>query len=214
MSDVLLNLIVLAALALIGSAILLLVRRSQAAHEQQLVQMTAERGWTYESIRKPLAWGLRITADEWTLETLSRSNGREAAPGSSDVSMRTTWHADAPGSTLLLGPRAATGNLGGLGDMLIRQVLGQALGADADGLVEVQAGDGEFRKRYMLWARDPVEVKSLLTPALQSALLAWQGTPPLVKRTSQGLTIELNGARLKRAEEIQALVKLGELLLH
>jgi hypothetical protein len=213
MDNITLNLIALAVFVLLGAGIFFLVRRSQAENEQKIIRMAAEHGWTYESIREPLAWGMRLQTRRWTLEALSRSSGGETAPGSSDVAMSTTWHADAPGSTLLIGPRTSQVNLGGLGEALIRQVLGQALGADADGLTEVQAGSEAFHKRYMLWTREPVEAASLLTPALQSALLAWKGAPPVIKRTSEGLTLELNGMRLKKADDLRKQIMLGEVFL-
>jgi hypothetical protein len=213
MDDITLNLIVLAVLALICGSIFLLVRRRQAENEQNIIQVAAERGWKYESLREPLAWGLRLSSPRWTLEALSRSSGQEVASGSSDVAMSTTWQAHAPGSTLLIGERTSQANLGGFGDMMVRQVLQLALGADAADLTEIQAGSETFRKKYMLWAQDPVEAEKLLTPALESALLAWKGEKPLIKRTSEGLTIELRGARLQKTDEILALVQLGELLL-
>jgi hypothetical protein len=213
MTDILLNLIVLAVLALIGGAIFLLVRRNQAAEEQKLVHLAAQRGWTYESIREPLAWGLRLSAPGWTLESLSRSSGREAAPGSSNVSMSTSWHADMAGSPVLVGPRTTQVDLGGFGDLLTRQVLGAALGSEAEGLSEVRMGSADFQKRYMVWARTPAEAAEIATPALQSALLAWKGVAPVVKRSSASLEIELRGARVKKADEIIPLVELGEMLL-
>jgi hypothetical protein len=213
MDDITLNLIVLAVFALIGGSIFLLVRRRQAENEQNIIQVAAERGWKYESLREPLAWGLRLSSPRWTLEALSRSSGQEVASGSSDVAMSTTWQAHAPGSTLLIGERTSQANLGGFGDLMVRQVLQLALGADAADLTEIQAGSETFRKKYMLWAQDPVEAEKLLTPALESALLAWKGEKPLIKRTSEGLTIELRGARLQKTDEILALVQLGELLL-
>jgi len=211
MDDILLNLIVLVALALIGGGIWLFVRRKQAESAQQIIQLAAEKGWEYEALREPLAWGLRLTSPRWTLEALSRASGKETGPGSSDVAMSTTWRAETPGSTLLLGERQSQAKLGGLGDLLVRQVLQLALGADANGLTEVQAGGEAFRQAYMLWAQNPTEI--LLTSSLESALLDWKGVKPLIKRTSEGLIIELRGVRLQKADEIKALVQLGEALL-
>jgi LPXTG-motif cell wall-anchored protein len=211
MDDITLNLLVLAILALLGGLVFFLVRRRQAQNEQELIQLAAEKGWKYESIREPLAWGLKLTSPRWTLEALSRSSGQEAGPGSSDVSMLTTWHADASGSTFLIGARTSQANLGGLGEMLTGQVLQLALGADAAGLTEIRAGSTAFQARYMLWAQNPNEVR--LTPALETALLSWKGSGPLVKRTSEGLSIELRGVRLRKPAEIRSLAELGELLL-
>ncbi len=127
--------------------------------------------------------------------------------------MSTIWHADAHGSTILIGERTSQANLGGIGDMLTRQVLQLALGRDADGLTEIQAGSEAFRQKYMLWAQDRTEAERLLTPRLESVLLGWKGKKPLIKRTSSSLTIELRGVRLQKAEAIFALVHLGGLFL-
>jgi len=211
MDDITLNLLVIAVLAITGGLVFLIVRRKQAHTEQELRQLAAESGWKVESIREPLAWGLKITSPRWTLEALSRSSGRESGPGSSDVAMLTTWHAPAPGSTLLIGPRASTANLGGMGEMLTRQVLQLALGADATGLTEIQAGSAAFQQKYMLWAQNPANAR--LSPNLETTLFNWKGSQPLIKRTSEGLTIELRGVRLAKPAEIRALVALGEILL-
>ena len=211
MDDITLNLIVLAAAAFIAGAIFFFVRRSQLQKAQEIKQMAAERGWRYETLREPLAWGLRLTAPRWTLEAISRSSGKEAGPGSSDVSMQTTWFADSPGSPLLIGERQTQASLGEFGDLLVRQVLQLALGAEAEGLVEIQVGSPAFRQKYMLWAQNPDDVR--IPSALESVLLNWKGQKPLIKRTSQGLMIELRGVHLRNPAELSALVQLGELLL-
>ncbi len=214
MDDITLNLIVIAVFAIIGGLIFFLVRRKQAENEQKIIQMAAEHGWTYESLREPLAWGLRLSSPRWALEALSRSSGKETGSGSSDITMSTIWQADAPGSTLLIGERTSQANLGGFGEMMVRQVLQLALGADAAGLIEVQAGGEAFRQKYMLWTQETAETgQLLLTPAIVSLLLAWKGEKPLIKRTSEGLTIELRGVRYQKVDEINALVQLGEALL-
>lgn len=213
MNDILLNLIVLAAIALAGAGIFLFVRHKQAGNEQELRQMAANHGWTYESIREPLAWGLRLKSPQWNLEALSRASGKEVAPGSSDVAMSTTWHAEAPGSTWMMGARSSQANLGSFGDTLTRHVMQLALGADASGLSEIQAGSSAFRQKYMFWAQDPAEAEKMLTPMLESALLAWKGPAPIIKRTSGGLNIELRGVRLKKTGDILNLVRLGEIFL-
>jgi hypothetical protein len=213
MNEIILNLIALTVLALIGSGIFYLVRHKQSENEQVITQMAANRGWMFESILEPLAWGLRLESPQWILEAISRSSGKEAGPASADVTMSTTWHANIPGSTLLIGARTSQANLGGFGDMLTRQVLQLALGADAEGLAEIKVGSETLRRKYMLWAQEPAEAEKIITPMLESALLAWKGQPPLIKRTSRGLTIELRGVRLKKSDDILMLVRLGEIFI-
>jgi len=211
MDDLTLNLIVLSATFTAAGLIFFFVRRSQASNEKAIRQMALEKGWTVETLREPLAWGLRLTTRRWTLEALSRSSGKESGPGSSDISMQTTWRADAPGLTLLIGERNSHADLGIFGDMAMRQILQTALGKDADGLKEIQAGSEAFRQKFMLWAQNPDAFRP--TSAFESALLNWKGPKPLIKRTSEGLTIELRGVHLKKIGEIGALVQLGEMLL-
>jgi hypothetical protein len=127
--------------------------------------------------------------------------------------MSTTWQADLPGGTWLIGARTSQVTLGGFGDMLTRQVLQLALGAEASGLNEIRAGGEAFRQKYMVWAQNPAEVEKMLTPALESSLLSWKGQSPLIKHNSGGLTIELRGVRLKKAADFLALVRLGELFI-
>lgn len=211
MDDITLNLLVIAVFVIIGGLIFFLVRSKQSENEQNIIQFATEHGWKYESLREPLAWGTRLSSPQWTIEALSRSSGKESGPGSSDVSISTTWQANAPGSILLIGVRTAAPNLGGFGAALSQQVLQLALGADASGLTEIQTGSDAFRKTYMLWAHPSTEVTP--TSALESALLNWKGVKPLIKRTSKGLTIELRGVRYQKYDEFNALVQLGEALL-
>jgi hypothetical protein len=213
MNDITLNLIVLLILSMVGAGIFLLVRRKQAEGEQKIIQLAASQGWEYGSIREPLAWGARLISPQWTLEAISRSSGKEAGPGSSDVVMSTTWHADTPGSTFFIGTRTSQANPNGISDLLTRQILQLALGSDAGGLDEIQIGSKSFRQQYMFRVQDPAEAEKILTPTLESALLAWKGQPLLIKRSSGGLTIELRGVRLKNSADILSLVRLGELFI-
>lgn len=211
MNDLTLNLLVLVVLALLGGLVFFLVRRTKAENEQKIIRLALKNGWQYASIREPLAWGLRLTSARWTLEAISRSSGGETAPGSSDVAMSTTWQAPNPGSTLLIGERTSSASPGGMGERLTLQVLRLALGADANGVVEVSAGSDAFRQKYSIWAQKPADLQ--LTPAIESALLDRKGEKPLIKRTSAGLFLELRGVRLQKADEILIFVQLGEALI-
>lgn len=212
MDDLTLNLVVLIASAAVILAIFLLVRRRQAAQTAALAQMARQRGWTCETLREPLSWSTRITAPGWTLEALSQSSGRETGPGSSDVSEQTTWTSSAGGSTLLVGQRVGYVNIGVMDSALLTAALRKTFGIEAGDLSEVQAGSEDLRRRYLIMAQNVAEAERLLTPAVEQALLAWKGTPPLIHRTPQGTSITLRGAHLKKPEEILALVQLGEAL--
>jgi hypothetical protein len=198
---------VIVALGLVGGAIFLFVRQKQAAAKRQLEQMALEHGWRLETIREPLAWGVRISSQAWTLEALSRSSGSEAGPGSSDVAMSTRWQADRPGSILVFGPRhpgaPTTPNF-------TRLFLNKFTGAN---LTEVPLNDPALQQRYMLWAQIPTEAETWQAPALATALLEWKGTLPLVKRDRSGLQMEINGVRLKHPGELLNFIRIGEALL-
>jgi hypothetical protein len=111
------------------------------------------------------------------------------------------------------GARTTQVSLGGFGDMLTRQVLQLALGANADRLTEIHAGSETFRQKFMIWAQDPAEAEEILNPILEAALLNWKGEKPLIKRTSGGLSIELRGVRLQKADDLRGLIRLGEMFL-
>jgi hypothetical protein len=213
LDNITLNLIFLAVFGLIVGAIFYFVRHEKAKNEQKIIQMAASHGWIYESIRGRLAWGLRLKSAQWTLEAISRSDGQEAGPGSTDIAMSTTWQADVPGSVLFIGERTSQANLGDIGNMLKRQVLQLALGAEAGKLAEIHSGSEIFCQKYLFLAQEPARAEILLTPSLESTLLAWKAGKPLIKRTPAGLTIELRGVHLKKADDILGLIELGELFL-
>ncbi len=213
MNEILLNLVVFAGIALVAGIVLLLVTRKQKQVEQQLQQFVQQKGWRFETIRERLVKGFRITSAEWTLEATSRSSDTDAEAGSSNMEQKTTWTSAQSGTTILIGPRTTQVNLGAMGEMLQTQVIHAALGKEAAGVQEVQAGSPSFRKRYMVWAQGVEDADRLLTPGVQSKLLSWTKVSPLIKRTSSGMTIELKGMHLKKIEEILKLVQLGESLL-
>lgn len=213
MNEILLNLVVFAGIALVVGIVLLLVTRKQKQVEQQLQQFVQQKGWRLETIRERLVKGFRITSAEWTLEATSRFSDTDPEASSSNMEQKTTWTSAQSGTTILIGPRTTQVNLGAMGEMLQAQVIHAALGKEAAGIQEVQAGSPSFRKRYMVWAQAVEDADRLLTPGVQSKLLSWTKVSPLIKRTSSGITIELKGMHLKKIEEILKLVQLGESLL-
>ncbi|MBN1371439.1 MAG: hypothetical protein JW987_05825 [Anaerolineaceae bacterium] len=210
MNDIMLNLIVLAAFVVIGAVIFVWVRSRQVRTQKALAQMALERGWKIETLREPLAWGTRISSPRWTLTALSRSSGQESGPGSTDVSMTTTWSAPTPSQTFFIGERRSQMN-SPLVESGMRTVLQMALGAEAQSLQKAEIGSDAFQQRYLVMAQRPEELS--LPSAMQSILLNWKGTKPLIKGTAQGVTIELQGTHLRKPEEISALVQLGEMFL-
>lgn len=211
MDDITLNLIVIAAFGLLVGVFFLLVRQRQAQTEQALIQFAVENGLKYEKMRAPLASGFRLVGPNWSIESVSRSNGQPTGEtGSSNIRLDTLWRADLPGDTLLIGERMSNAALGGFGDMLMRQVLQMALGSEADGLQEIPTGSAEFRQKYVVFAKSPQTFQT--SPALESALLHWRGQKPLIRRAAEGLEIEIRGARLQKPEELLQLINLGKTL--
>ncbi|MBW6473768.1 MAG: hypothetical protein K0B14_11620 [Anaerolineaceae bacterium] len=214
MNDITLSILVILATGLLVILIFVLVRRNRFAKEKALAQMALERGWKLEVVREPLKYGQRIRHKEWVIELMTESTGRSSSTtGSSHVTATTTWRAPGRGSTLLIGPRYSQVNLGGLGEALLRQVLQKALGSEAEGLVEVKAGSDAFRKNFLIYARDPEDVQRLISPFLETTLMSWKKFGPIVKRTNQGLSIELPGTHFDKPGDIETLVKLGDIVL-
>jgi hypothetical protein len=94
--------------------IFVLVRRNRSKQEKRLAQMALERGWKLELVKERLAFGQRIHHRDWVFELLTESSGKPEAEGSSNVAASTLWRAPGSGSTILIGPRTAQINLGGI----------------------------------------------------------------------------------------------------
>jgi hypothetical protein len=213
MSDLLLNFIVIAGSLILASAIFVFYNQKQKRELKDLTQIANQNGWKIAYIRKPLEKGFKITAREWTIESIMRSGGRESGPGSTDWEQKTTWFASKPGTTILIGPRNAQMDMPPIAVKLAHQIFQAALGADADRLKEVHIGSSAFQEKFMVWAQDPERIDSFLTPGVQYALMRWKSKPPLIKRTSRGTSIELDGIQFKNPEDLNTLINLGEQLL-
>lgn len=207
MNDILSNLIVLAVLVVIGGGVFLVFQRRKSDLDKRLELAAREHGWKLVRIKEPLEWGLRIIHPDWRLEAISRSSGAEPGPGSSNVSMHTIWQADRPGSTVMLGPRLSGV---GLDEHFIRPFVQALSGED---LVEVPIANPVLQTRYMLRAVDTARGEGLFNPFLESALLDWKKTPPLIRRDNTGIRMELKGECLKTPEELLKFIRIGEALL-
>jgi hypothetical protein len=208
MNDIALTVLVILATGLLVAAIFYISHRRSAATESALQQVAADNGWKYEPIRAPRTYGYRMHAADWTLESISQSSGSGASEGSTTTIQRSTWIANLPGSTVLIGPRLSQTNLGAMGEMLLQQVLDRYLGSDGRGVNEVQSGSEPFRKRFMVYAQDPRALP--ISAPLEEILINWIGPLPHIKRTSRGLEIET--AKLLKPGEIQQITALGHML--
>ena len=207
MNDILSNLIVLAVLLVIGGGIFLVFHKRKTELDKRLDQAAREHGWKLQRIKEPLEWGVHITHPDWRLEAISRSSGQEPGPGSSNVTMHTLWQAQKPGSTVMLGPRLPGA---GLDEHLLRPFVQALSGED---LADVNIRNPELQAKYMLRAVDPASGEALLNPFLESALLDWQKTPPLIRRDINGISMEIRGERLKTPEDLLRFIRIGEALL-
>jgi len=213
MNDLVLNFVVIAGILIIAIAIFIFFNQRQKRDKKTLTQFANQNGWKIEHIRKPLEKGFTITAREWAIESIMRSSGRESGPGSTDWEQKTTWFASKLGTTILIGPRNAQVDITPIVKKFAQRLFKTDLGADADGLKEVHIGSTAFQEKYMVWAQDSERIDSFLTPGMQYSLLSWERIPPLIKRTSKGTSIELNGIQLKNPEALNALISLGEQFL-
>jgi len=213
MDDILLNLYVLIVFAILGAAGFVFYRRSVSARKQELQQFAESAGWRIEYIHEPLAKGVRLLSDNWVLEAVSTSRGVSSGPGSSSISATTTLTSRAAGSTVLCGPVSSQADLGGLGEVLARKVLQAALGDTAGNVEKVSIGDSAFQQRCLVWAQSPEDARNLINPQVQAALMAWTKTAPVIKRTLDGLSVTIEGEHLKRIDDLQQFIQLGESLL-
>jgi hypothetical protein len=203
---------VLGCFLFIAGLAFLLIRKKQTQEKQKLLDFTNKYGWQLEFIKERLVKGIRISSNEWALESIKRSSDQEAGPGSSEIEQTTTWSANQPGTTLLIGKKYSKTNLPSI-NSIIKQIIQKAIGDDANGLSEVKIGTTTFQDQFMVWAKDVYEAEEILTPDIQSDLLSWNKGTPLIKRTQQGISIELKDVYLNKPEEILKLVKLGKKLL-
>lgn len=213
MDDLILNLLVIAGVIILGGVIFILVQQKRNQEKQEIDALAQQKGWRVERIQEPLARGFRLNGSGWVLETIIRSSGQEAGPGSTNTEQKTTWISDKPCQTLLVGPRTTSLDLGPFAEQLMKKVIHAALGREADGVREIPIGDSAFQKKYLVLASDRYEADKVLTPAIQTTLTAWQKDLPVIIRTIEGTRIELKGILLRKADEITALVLLGEMFL-
>ncbi|MAT44388.1 MAG: hypothetical protein CL609_18805 [Anaerolineaceae bacterium] len=213
MNDITLNLLVIAGFVVVGGVVLIVVFQKQKQNDKKLADFAKQKGWHLEKIRKPLEKGVRVTTPHWVLESIKRTSGVESGPGSSEWEQNTIWKTNQGGSLVWVGYKMSQVDLGYSGEMLMKQVFAAALGDEAKNLNQVHFGSHDFQKNYMVFAQDETEADRFITPAVQSALLSWQGVKPVIKRTEREITLELNGVFMNKPEKILSLIQLAERLL-
>lgn len=200
------------ATALIVAGIFLWTGKAKRERVAALRDLCVQRGWAYRQENGALRHGHRIEGDGWALEALSRSSGRETAPGSSDWGHSTVWSANGedPGrSTFILGSR-----LGGMMDIsrMPAALLSRFLGEEIAGFQAFSAGE-RLDARYVLFAREKPPAAGLLPARCEELLLAWPAQLPIVARSSPArLSLQLANKRLEKPGEVARFIELGESL--
>jgi hypothetical protein len=215
MEDLLASIPVIIATLIIIGAIFWFANRNKKQREQKIIQLAGENGWAYENVKARLAWGYRLKGKGWMLEAISRSSEQTTDSGSSNVSHATQWYGEAKpalGRMVFIGERSPDGS-SGFGGTMMQQAVHMALGSQAAGLSEVQAGTSALRERYLFFARTAEDVEGLMTPGLIQLLANWAGKPPVIKLTGDGIQVNIRDRRVEKPEEILRIVHLGEALL-
>ena len=213
MNDAMSGLLVAACTAVAVAGIFLLTARVKRKRIEALRALCAQRGWTYQYDSGALRHGHLIEGDGWVFASVSRSSGREAAPGSSDWDHSSEWRAvgEDPGrGSFVLGSRQ-----GGRLDIAMAppQLLSRYLGGDLTGLQASPAGE-RLDVRYLLFSRERKPGTDLLPSRAQELLLDWPEKYLLVVRSSPArLALQVHGKRLETPEDVARFIELGESFL-
>ncbi len=209
MNDAFSGLVVAAATAVMVAGIFFWAARAKKKRIEALRSLCSRQGWKYRYESGALYHGHRIEGDGWGFETISRSSGRESAPGSSSWGHSSQWisQGEDPGrSTFILGSR-----LEGLLDFsrMPPQILSRFLGEEITGLRAFSPGE-RLDSRYILFAKEKPPAMGLLSPRAEELLLAWPAKLPLVVRSSPArLSLMIANKRLEKPEEVDRFIELG-----
>jgi hypothetical protein len=209
MNDMVSGLIVAAVTAVAVAAIFIWTQRAKNRKIEALRSLCVRHGWNYEHLSGPRHHGHRITGDSWQFEAVSRSAGRETAPGSSDWGHSSRWMTtgEDPGrGTFMLGSR-----LGGMLDIsrVPPSLLSRFLGDEAAGLRTYAAGE-RLDPRYVLFSREEPPAMGVLSSRAEELLLAWPLKLPLVVRSSPArLSLQVMNQRLEKPEDVARCIELG-----
>ena len=212
MNDVIPGLVVALVTAIVVAGIFLWTARAKRDRIEALRSLCVQRGWQYVHDNGALHHGHRIAGDGWAFEAVSRSSGREAAPGSSDWGHSSQWSAagvDPGRSTFILGSRPA--GMPAI-SLMPPAIFSRLLGEEIAGLQPLDAG-GSLAEKYVLFAPAGAGAGKLMPARAQELLRLWPAGLPLVVRSSPArLWLQVMGRRLEKPEEVVRLIELGESL--
>ncbi len=221
MENLIPSLIVLAVVGVLVGLIFWLVSQNKKKQEAAMRSLASLNGWVYEPVNERAASGYRLRKGEWTIEALNVTTGQSSDnSATSNVSSNTRWFSEytkMPEGIVMIGPRQPEVNLGGMGDILMQAALRLMIGSDAEqalGIHQIELGSLELMKRYMVWTNQDAAAEKLLNQIVESTLLNWPATiPVVVKYSTAGMEVKVQGRRLYKEQELYALVKLGNALL-
>ena len=212
MNDALLNILVITVTLILIAGIFIVVNRRKQAQELQIKQLADEHGWQVFFIRESLRSGFVITNSTWRFESTATSSGRESGPGSTDISLCTTWTTSLPGSPVYIGSKTKGANLSGMIGRGAQTLLQYMTGSTMQNLSALQVGNRQLCERYTIFAQDETAARQLLSTEVESRLLAWTGMPLLIRQDANGLAVEINGFQGKKPDEILPIIQLGQAL--
>ena len=212
MNNVLLNILVITVTLVLIAGIFFFTSRRNKAQELRIKQLADEHGWQFFTIHENLRSGFMITNSVWRFESTATASGRESGPGSTDISLRTTWSTSLPGSTVYIGSKSAVVSVSGLTSSTAQALFHFATAPALKNLTESQVGSSQLHERYSIWVEDDSTAAQLLTPEVESSLLAWTGMPLLIRQDVNGLSVEINGYQAKKPDEILPIIQLGQAL--
>ena len=213
MGDLGLSLVVIAITGLLIIGIFIFVQQRKKAAENDLRELSSQRGWSYEPFKEPLKWGYRLVSPVWTLEAASEASGNSVEPSQNDVSQKTLINAPdliAPG-LLLIQPRGKTSKpLSPMEEKLAGLAARSFSGGFYGDLQEIPAGSADFRNHFMMMGQTGDLETKLISPRVENILLNWKGVRPWIKFDNGGMQIEIKGKHITKKEEIKALADLAD----
>ena len=213
MGDMGISLIVIAITGLGIIGIFLFVQQRKKALENDLRELSLQRGWSYSSFKEPLKWGYRLVSPDWALEAASEASGHSVEPSQNDVSQKTLVTApdlSEPG-LLLIQPRGKNSkSLSPMEEKLAGLAARSFSGGFYGDLQEIPAGSGDFRNQFIIMSQTGDLDAKLISPQVESVLLNWKGARPWIKFDSGGMQIEIKGKHITNKEEIKALADLAD----
>lgn len=209
MQDITVSLIIFAVAAALIAALFAAKAAQLRAQRLALQAYCAAHGYACAEVAERLKSAFVIRGDGWVLESATVMAERASESGSPDAALSTRWQSDtdAPCPHALrlgtaLGPHNPPGGLA-------LAALAAAAFSPAGGATSPVSLGPALDARFVLLAQ-PGATAALLGPEVPGILAAWpEGWPLAVAVQPDGIRIDLQGKRLKTAQELDTLITLG-----